>query len=95
MKILAIEKEKADVTADDLRPYLKAESQRILDLYEEGVIREIYFHRDNHTAVIILECMDEDEAGNFLQELPLVKTGLIEFETTPLIPYLGFSRLIE
>ena len=95
MKILAIEKEKTDVTADDLREHLKAESKKVLDLYEEGIIREIYFHRDNHTAIIILECMDEEEAGNFLLELPLVKAGLIEFEITPLIPYLGFSRLID
>lgn len=95
MKILAVEKEAKDVRAEDLKPHLKAESQKILDLYEEGIIREIYFHRDNHTAVIVMECIDEVEAASFLQNLPLVEAGLIEFEFTPLIPYLGFSRLLN
>ena len=94
MKILAVEKEAAEVSAEDIKPHLKAESQKILELYEEGIIREIYFHRDNHTAVMVLECIDEVEAENFLQSLPLVSAGLITFEITPLIPYLGFSRLI-
>jgi muconolactone delta-isomerase len=93
MKILAMEKEVSGVTAEQFAPHLNAEAARAWELYQAGVIRELYFRQDRHEAVLMLECADVEEARNTLNTLPLVKEGLIIFDIIPLGPYPGFSRL--
>lgn len=93
MKVLALEEETPNRKADDFQPYLKAEAERVWELYRAGIIRELYFNQDTHTAVLVLECADMAEAGATLATLPLVQAGLIAFQLIPLIPYDGFARL--
>jgi muconolactone delta-isomerase len=69
------------------------EATRALELYQAGMIRELYFRHDRQEAVLILECKDAEEAQLVLATLPLVKAGLIAFEIIPLTAYPGFSRL--
>ncbi len=95
MKILAFEKEIPGVTEEQFKPYLKPEAQKVWKLYQQGIIREIYFTQETHEAVIVLECKDKIEAQNVLNELPLVKANLISFEIKTLIAYDGFERLFE
>jgi muconolactone delta-isomerase len=95
MKILAIEKEVAGATAEDFKPHLKSEAARAWELYQAGVLRELYFRADETSAVLVLECADVGEAHEALNTLPLVKEGLIAFEVIPLVPYPGFSRLFS
>lgn len=95
MKILAIEKEIDGETEKDFRPLLKAEAREVWNLYQEEFIREIYFDKGKYTAILILECENENEAQLKLDDLPLVKEKLIQFELIPLIPYDGFARLFE
>jgi muconolactone delta-isomerase len=93
MKILALEQDVAGLTDEDFKPHLKAESARVWQLYQAGVLRELYFRADRHSAVLILECDGTEEAEAILSTLPLVELGLITFETIPLIAYPGFARL--
>ncbi len=93
MKILALEREVPGTPADAFAPYLKAEALRAWELVQAGVIRELYFDRDQHTAVLMLECADLDAAQAALATLPLVAAGLITFELIALVPYSGFARL--
>jgi hypothetical protein len=93
MKILAIEKGVEGVSSEDFKPHLKAEAQKVWELQQENIIREIYFRQDESSAVLILECDNMEEAKKILETLPLVKENLIEFEIIPLIPYPGFARL--
>ena len=95
MKILAIEKEVLGSSEEQFKPYLKKEAGRVWNLYQTGIIREIYFTQNTHEAVIILECKDEYEAKSILETLPLVKEKLISFEIKPLVAYDGFNRLFE
>lgn len=95
MKILALEKPVADVTSNQIKPFLKAEAARTWELQQAGIIREIYFRQDERTAVLILECATVDEAKSFLDTLPLVREGLITFEIIPLAAYSGFARLFD
>jgi hypothetical protein len=95
MKILAIEKEFAGKTVDDFQPHLEFEAKRIWELYEKGIIREIYFRSDRASAVIILECKNLKEAKDNLSTLPLVEENLIYFDFFPLAPYPGFERLFR
>ncbi len=95
MKILAIERELPSAEGEDFRPHMRVEAERGWELYQAGVIRELYFHRDLHNAIFILECADEKEAAEVLATLPLVKAGLIAFDVIPLVPYPGFERLFS
>jgi hypothetical protein len=93
MKILALEQEVPGVSGGQFYPHLKAEAARVWELYQAGMLREIYFRQDRTNAVLVLECADVREARGVLETLPLVRAGLIDFEVIPLIPYPGFSRL--
>lgn len=96
MKILALEKEIPGVTDDQFTPaLLKTEATRAWELQQAGIIRELYLRQDRYEAVLILECKDIEEAKSILATLPLVQSGLIEFEVIPLIPYDGFARLFS
>jgi muconolactone delta-isomerase len=93
MKILAMEKEMPGVQGEDFKPHLKAEAERVWELYRAGVLRELYFRADWPGAVLVLECAGVEEANEVLGSLPLVREGLIAFDVIPLVPYPGFSRL--
>lgn len=93
MKLLALERDKPGTTDAEFAPHLKAEAARAWVLYQQGFFRELYFRRDEHTAVLVLECSGTDEAKTILSTLPLVQLGLITFELLPLVPYPGFERL--
>ena len=94
MRILAIERPVAGVTADRFTPEISAaEARRAWELHQAGTIRELYFRADESAAVLMLECSDVDEARRTLAQLPLVAAGLIDFELLPLRAYPGFARL--
>ncbi len=95
MKILAIEKEMPNISDDDFKPHLKAEALCVWELYQSEIFREIYFDKNTHNAIIILECKDLNEAEQVLNTLPLVKERLIAFEMIALEPYSGFARLFS
>jgi hypothetical protein len=93
MKILGIEKGVPGTTAEQFGPHLEAEAERAWELYQAGIVRELYFRQDRTTAVLVLECASVEEARQVLGTLPLVREGLIVFDVIPLRPYPGFARL--
>jgi len=93
MKILAIEKETTKVNWNEENEILINESYQVYHLFQEGIIRDIYF-TENYDAVIMLECASKQEAQQVLDTLPLVKAGLITFDVMELRPYTGFDRII-
>ena len=40
------EHDRSESTAEDFAPHLKAEAARAWELYQEGIIRELYFRAD-------------------------------------------------
>jgi hypothetical protein len=95
MKILAFEKEILGVTAEQFPPHLQAEARRVWELYQVGIIREMYFRQEKTDAVLVLECASVAEVREVLSTLPLVREKLIDFEIIPLVPYPGFERLFS
>ena len=93
MKILALERDVPGVAPERFQPLLKPEAARVWELYQQGVLRELYFRGDESAAVLMLECADEAEAARALSSLPLVERRLITFDLIPLKPYPGFARL--
>lgn len=95
MKIIALEKEVAQPGGEAQSGVYAAEARRVWQLHLDGIIREIYFRRNTHTAVLILECSSLEEANAHLQTLPLLQAGIISFETAILDPYTGYARLFN
>ena len=95
MKILALEHELPEGTADKFSVHAKDEARRIWALHQAGTIREMYFRADRTEAVLILECASVIEAQEVLSTLPLVQNRLITFDVIPLKAYSGFVRLFE
>jgi hypothetical protein len=93
MKILALEKGLPGVIMAAYQPLLEDEARRVWELQQSGAIREIYFNSIQHTAVLMLECTNVEEAQQLVATLPLVIAGSIEFELIPLVPYDGLARL--
>ena len=95
MKIIALEHELPNATADGFQQYAKDEAKKVWELVQAGVVRETYFRADRSEAVLVLECRTVDEAREALSTLPFVKNQLITFELISLIAYPGFERLFE
>jgi hypothetical protein len=93
MKIIALEKDIPGKSAGQYSQYLKAEAAKVWELYQHGLVREVYYRQDRSSAVLVLECMGLGEARAALNELPLVQAGLTDFELIALKPYPGFARL--
>ena len=93
MKIIALEKELPGATTDQFASLAEAEARRVWELIQTEVITEIFFRRDQNTAVIILDCEDLQDAQQTLSSLPMVESGLIDFDLIPLMPYPGLERL--
>jgi len=93
VKILAFEREVAGAPAGAFASHSRAEAERVWELHQAGVVRELYFRDDRDEAVLVLECGGIDEARAALASLPLVRAGLIDFELVPLRAYPGFARL--
>ena len=93
MKILVIEHELPNATAEQLQRFANDEARKVWELHQAGIIRELYFRTDQNEAVLILECESVMKAQEILVVLPFVQAGLITFEIIPLKAYSGFERL--
>ncbi len=93
MKILALEHELTGATPEEFQQLARAEAARAWELYQQGILRELYFRADRREAVLVLESQDVESARQVLKTLPLVQHGLIAFELIPLVAYPGFERL--
>jgi hypothetical protein len=93
VKILAMEREVPGVGSEQFALHSRSEAAKVWELYQAGVIRELYFRQDRSEAVLVLECTDAEEARQALDQLPLVRENLITFDIIPLVPYPGLARL--
>ena len=93
MKILALDKILPGATEEKIKPLLQQEARHAWESYLKEIVREIYFRKDRPGAVLVLECASVGEARNYIDELPLVKAGLVDFELIPLGPFIPFGAL--
>lgn len=93
MKVLALEMELPGADETAFQTIAKEEAARAWELYQAGIIRELYFRQDRPEVVLVLECAGVEEARHILATLPFVEAGLIGFELVPLVAYSGFERL--
>lgn len=94
MKIIALERPVPGAADEDFTPeLLREEATRAWELHQSDAIRELYFRADREEAVLVLEAPDVAAARKILEQLPLVRAGLLDFDLVPLKSYPGFARL--
>ena len=71
MKILALEIELPGAEEAAFRAQAKEEAARAWELYQEGIIRELYYRQDRPEAVLMLECAGVEEAARILATLAI------------------------
>ena len=94
MQILAISKLKEGVTPDRIGQHGADEVKHTVEAYLDGKIRSFWFQVNRPGVVFILECADESEARQLMDELPLVVAGLMDVDLIPLQPLQPLGTLI-
>jgi hypothetical protein len=94
MQILAISKLKEGVTPDSIAKHGAIEVKHTLESYLDGKIRSFWFQVNRPGVVFILECSDENEARELMNEQPLVVAGMMSVDLIPLQPLIPLGTLI-
>lgn len=80
MKIIAYDRFKPGVTLDTVRPFLREEVSNVWRLWKAGIVRENYARADQPGVVIVFECDSVATAQRYIDDFPLSKAGLLEWE---------------
>lgn len=78
-------------THEQYAEHLPAETQRVRELYSEGVIRQIWLRDDLPGGAFLLEAPSLPAARTVVDSLPLAHLLMSEFTVVPLRPYRGFG----
>jgi hypothetical protein len=83
VKIIAYDHFKPGVSMDTVKPYIQEEVANVWRLWKAGVVRENYARADVTGVVIVFECRDLEEAKRYVEDFPLSKAGLLEWDYIP------------
>ena len=95
MKIIAYDRFKPGVSMETIKPYIQEEVANVWRLWKAGVVRENYARADVNGVVIVFECRDLDEAKRYVEDFPLSKAGLLEWDYIPLDAPLPLEFLFD
>ena len=80
MKIIAFDRFKPGVTLETVTPFLRDEVSNVWRLWKAGIVRENYARADQPGVVIVFECEGPEVAKLYVDDFPLSKAGLLEWE---------------
>jgi hypothetical protein len=94
-RILAIGRLTKAPTAADFQAVMPGEVRDTVDLYLTGKIANWYVTKDAPGVVFILDVRTVEEAREMTAALPLVKSGLMQFQFIPLGPLAPLKLLTK
>ena len=95
MQFLSISRRRTDAFPPEaFTPELVGrETQRVKNLYAEGILRQVWKRGDVAGSAILWEAASEAEVQNALASLPIARAGMLEIlMLIPLEPYPGFAK---
>jgi hypothetical protein len=95
MKIIAIDRFKPGVTLETVKPYLRDEVSNVWRLWKAGIVRENYARADQPGVLIVFECDCVATARRYIDDFPLSKAGLLEWELIALDAPLPLEFLFD
>ncbi|MDE1175897.1 MAG: hypothetical protein PW789_04755 [Edaphobacter sp.] len=94
-KILAIGSLTGPMTAEQRATIMPHEVPQTVQLYLNGKIDQWWFREDGKGVVFLMNVTSVDEARALLEQLPLGKAKLMEFEYMPLGPLAPLRVLLK
>ena len=94
-KILAIGRPTAAGTPEAIAKVRPQEVRATVRLHLSGAIEQWWFQIDNRAPVFVLNTADTAKAHELLEELPLEKAGLMEFDLIRLGPLRPLAVLLD
>lgn len=93
MQFMVLSRRRTEQFAEgDFEEVIPEETQRVRQLYADGVVRQIWLRDDDVPgACFVIEVPDLQEARRIIDALPMARSGLSEFTVIPLRPYRGFG----
>ena len=94
-KLLAIGTRTPQATAAALQPIMPSEVRETVKLYLAGKIDQWFVKPDRSGVVFILNVTDPAQGKALLEDLPLGRAGLMEFQFIPLGPLAPLGLLLD
>ena len=85
---------KQGITRDQITKTLPEEVRATVRLYLDGKIRQWYSRSDGKGVVFIVDCKDVAEAQALMEQLPLAKEKLVDYDYMPLSPLAPLAALL-
>jgi muconolactone delta-isomerase len=94
MQVLAVMTAPPGRRSEEFAPYQQEEETRVWSMYREGRLRQIWFRSDDKLgAVALLEVESLEEARTLVEDLPMMRAGMLVPEFVSLAPFLGLEQL--
>ncbi|PZS11578.1 MAG: hypothetical protein DLM55_01225 [Acidimicrobiales bacterium] len=92
MQFMVMSRRRTEQFGDaDFERVIPDETDRIRQLYADGVVRQIWLRDDLLGACFVIEASTVEDARSIVDALPMARLGLSEFTVLPLRPYRGFG----
>jgi hypothetical protein len=85
---------KPGVTRDQIQKAMPEEVRATVRLYLAGKIRQWFSRADGKGVVFILNSNDVAEAKSVMEQLPLAKENLVDYEFTAMTPLAPLTALL-
>jgi hypothetical protein len=85
---------KPGVAREQITKVMPEEVRATVRLYLAGKIRQWYSRSDGKGVVFILDCRDVAEAQSVMEQLPLAKEKLADYEFTAMTPLAPLGALL-
>ena len=86
---------KPGIARDQVVKVMKEEVTATVKLYLDGKIRQWYSRADGRGVVFIMACSTVEEAKAKMEQLPLAKLNIMDYDYMPLRPLQPLNFLIE
>jgi hypothetical protein len=86
---------KPGIAAEKISGILPEEVRATVRLYLDDKIREWFSRADGKGVVFILNCSDVADARTIMEQLPLARQKLVDYEYTPLAPLAPLGALLR
>ena len=94
-KVLAIGRPAAAGSTEAIAQFRRSEVQATVNLHLAGIIEQWWFQIDGRAPVFVLNVTDTTTALGILENLPLGKAGLMEFDLVRLGPLRPLAILVD
>jgi len=92
--VLVILTSKPAVTREQIMKVMPEEIRATVRLYLDGKIREWHSRGDGKGVIFMLDCKDSAEARSIMEDLPLAKENVMDYEFIPLGPLMPLAALL-